>query len=86
MNDVEHVTEADATVQWSNVQSRLAYTLTSRALTQEGAAAVFPLMALSVSAIGYGFAAFAGVSVAAQEADERARELLARAERRIAGR
>lgn len=77
------VVDSDAVVEWGNVQSQLAYALTSRALTQEGAASVFPLLALSVSAIGYGFAAFSGVSVAAEEANERARALLARAERRL---
>lgn len=70
----------EATVAWSDVQSRLAYSLTTQALQPNDGALAFALLAQAALAIEYGFAAYEQVFATAELEEAKAAAAWARAQ------
>ena len=60
---------AEASAAVGTAAAQLGYTLTTKALAESTAAAVFPLLAVELAAIGEGFAAYIAVDAAAKVAE-----------------
>jgi hypothetical protein len=69
---------AEASAAAGSAAARLGYQLTTQALKESSAVAVFPLLLLELTAIAEGFAAYAATDAAARLADAQAQAAAAR--------